>query len=158
MRKRWSLLWAARFIAKWEGFLPYAYLDTIAFPHVWTIGYGHTGNVRPGERWSKAKALRVLARDCRFAARAVNRSIHVPITVRQRMALISLAFNCGPGAVEDSTLARELNRRHYVAAGNHFLDWVHAGGAVVQGLVNRRTEERAMFLSRPERWRSWQRP
>ncbi len=152
------MLWAARFIAKWEGFLSNAYLDTIASPAVWTIGYGHTGHVYPGMRWSRAKALRVLARDCRSAAGAVNRNVHVPITVRQRMALISIAFNCGPGAVEGSTLIRELNRRHYRAAGDQFLDWSHAGGVVVQGLLNRRRDERAMFLSHPGRWRKWERP
>ncbi len=147
-KRTWSLLWAARFIAKWEGFLATAYLDTIASPPVWTIGYGHTGGVTAGMRWSRAKALRVLASDCRSAAQAVRRNIHVPLTVRQRMALISIAFNCGPGVLEGTTLARELNARHYRAAADQFLEWVHAGGVVVQGLVNRRRDERAMFLSR----------
>lgn len=146
MKKRWSLLWAARFIAKWEGFLPYAYLDTIASPPVYTIGYGHTGGVKPGERWSKATALRVLARDCRSAAAVVNRCVRVKLTVRQRMALISLVFNCGPAAVEGSTLQRELNASHYRAAADAFLSWCHAGGVVVQGLLNRRRAERWMFL------------
>lgn len=158
MKRRWRLLWAARFVAKWEGFLPNAYLDTIADPPVWTIGYGHAGrDVRAGMRWSRAKALRVLARDIRTSARAVNRYIKVPLTVRQRMALISLVFNCGPGAVDGSTLQRELNRRHYRKAANCFLDWCHAGGVVVQGLLNRRRDERQMFLSRPKVWRHWAR-
>lgn len=146
MKKRWSLLWSARFIAKWEGFLPDAYLDQIADPPVWTIGYGHTDGVHSGMRWSKSKALRVLARDCRSAAQAVQSNIRVPLTVRQRIALISLVFNCGPGAIEGSTLQRELNRRKYRRAANCFLDWVHAGGEVIQGLVNRRRAERWMFL------------
>lgn len=153
----WKLTYAARFIAKREGFLGDAYLDTIAEPDVWTIGYGHTGGVQPGERWSKAKALRVLTQDCRWAAAAVKRNVRVKLTVRQRIALISLVFNCGAGAIEGSTLQRLLNARDYKGAGDELLRWSHAGGSVVQGLLNRRREERAMFLSRPERWRKWQR-
>lgn len=145
--KTWDLLWAARFVAKWEGFIPTAYLDKIAVPPVWTIGYGHTGkDVVPGQRISKAKALLLLSRDLRIAARAVNRYIKVPLTVRQRIALISLVFNCGPAAVDGSTLQRELNKRHYQKAADCFLDWCHAGGEVVEGLLNRRKAERWMFL------------
>jgi lysozyme len=143
---RWKLSWAARFVAKWEGWLPNAYLDTIASPPVWTIGYGHTGGVKPGERWSKAKGLRVLTRDLRSTARAVDRSVRVKLTVRQRIALISLVFNCGPGAIEGSTLQRKLNTGNYIGAANELLEWSHAGGEVIPGLLNRRREERWMFL------------
>lgn len=143
---RWRLSWAARFIAKWEGWSPVAFLDTIASPPVPTVGYGHTGGVRLGERWSKAKGLLVLARDIRSAAKAVARFIDVKLSVRQRIALISLVFNCGPGAVEGSGLQRKLNAGHYVAAANEFLEWSHAGGVVVEGLLSRRREERWMFL------------
>lgn len=143
---RWKLSYAARFIAKWEGWLPTAYLDTIASPPVYTIGYGHTGGVRAGEVWSKAKGLTVLTRDLRSAAKAVKRSVRVKLTARQRIALISLVFNCGPGAIEGSELQRKLNAGKYLAAANELLEWSHAGGVVVQGLLNRRREERWMFL------------
>lgn len=151
MKRAWSLLWAARFVAKWEGFLPTAYLDTIAVPSIYTIGFGHTGNVHAGERVTKAQALRLLSSDLRVAARAVHQGIHVKLSVRQRMALISLAFNCGGGAVIGSTLADKLNAKNYKAAANCFLEWDHAGGVVVQGLLNRRKAERAMFLSKPKK-------
>lgn len=145
-RIRWRLSWAARFVAKWEGWLPTAYLDTIASPNVWTIGYGHTGDVHPGQTISKAQGLRLLTSDLRSAARAVKQAIRVKLTVRQRIALISLAFNCGPGAVDGSTLQRKLNARDKLGAANEFLEWSHAGGVVVEGLLNRRREERWLFL------------
>lgn len=145
-RVRWKLSWAARFVAKWEGWLPDAYLDEIASPPVWTIGYGHTGGVREGERWSKAKGIAVLTRDLRSAARAVKRNVHVKLTVRQRIALISAAFNCGPGIVEGSELQKKLNAGSYLGAANELLEWCHAGGVVVAGLLNRRKEERWLFL------------
>lgn len=145
--KRWSLIWAARFVARWEGLLLVAYLDTIAVPAVYTIGYGHTGHdVYAGERITKAQALRLLTADLRSAARAVAANIHVKLSIRQRMALISLVFNCGPGAVSGSTLQRKLNAGHYSAAADCFLEWDHAGGAVVDGLRRRREAERWMFL------------
>ena len=144
--KHWSLLWAARFIAKWEGFLSHAYLDTIASPAVWTIGYGHTGRVFAGMIWSKAKALDVLMSDIRWAAAAVREKVHVPLTIRQRIALISIVFNAGPGVLDGTHLILDLNAKRYKAAADRFLEWDHAGGVVVQGLLNRRRAERWMFL------------
>lgn len=144
--KSWSLMWAARFVAKWEGLLQHAYLDTIASPPVWTIGYGHTGSdVHAGQFVTKRRALKLLTRDLRDAARAVNQNIHVRLAVRQRIALISLVFNCGPGAVAGSTLQAKLNARDYKGAADEFPKWSHAGGVVVQGLLNRRREEKWMF-------------
>lgn len=147
MRRRWSLMWAARFVARWEGLLLVAYLDTIASPAVYTIAYGHTGpDVFAGEHITKAQALRLLTHDLRSASRAVDQNIHVHLTARQRMALISIAFNCGPGVLIGTTLARKLNAGDYKGAADCFLEWDHAGGVVVQGLLNRRKAERAMFL------------
>lgn len=144
--RRWSLRFAAKFVAKWEGFLSHAYLDTIANPPVWTIGFGHTGDVHPGEVVSREEAEAILARDLHDAAAAVARAVKVPITIRQRMALISIAFNCGPGVLEGTKLITALNARRYREAADHFLEWSHAGGVVVQGLLNRRRAERWMFL------------
>lgn len=151
MKRAWSLAWVARFVSRWEGWLPTAYLDRIAVPNVYTIGFGHVGSdVHPGMTITKARGLVLLTRDLRTAARAVARNIHVPLSVRQRMALISLAFNCGAGAVEGSSLQRDLNRSNYKAAADRFLEWDHAGGVEVEGLKNRRVAERAMFLSKPK--------
>lgn len=144
-RHRWSLLWAAHFVARWEGLLLTAYLDTIASPPVYTIGYGHTGGVHYGERWTKARALDVLMHDLRWAGIAVQRAVKVPITTRQRIVLISIVYNCGPGVLEGTSLIRDLNAGNYRGAANRFLEWDHAGGVVVQGLLNRRRAERWLF-------------
>jgi len=146
MKERWSLLWAARFVAKWEGFVPTAYLDEIASPPIWTIGYGHTGNVREGQTVSKDQARRILAEDLRGAARTVAEKVKVPLSVRQRIALVSIVFNVGPGALDDTHLINDLNAKRYKAAADRFLEWDHAGGVVVEGLKRRREAERWMFL------------
>ena len=162
-KRRWSLLWAARFVAKWEGFLPTAYLDTIASPDVWTIGYGHTHyagppTVRPGMVVTEAEARRILAEDLRGSARAVDRmatELGAKLTVRQRIALISGAFNCGPGILEDEDVRREIRAGNWKRAGRQWEDWCHAGGVVVQGLLNRRREEAWMMThsAQPRRHR-----
>lgn len=146
MKRRWSLLWAARFVAKWEGFLANAYLDEIASPPVWTIGYGHTGGVSSGQVVTESEARKLLAGDLREAARTVERQVTVPLTVRQRIALISIVFNVGPGVLDDTHLLKDLNARRYEAAADRFLEWNHAGGVVVEGLTRRREAERWMFL------------
>jgi lysozyme len=148
----WKLDYPAKFVAPWEGFLPVAYLDTIASPAVWTIGYGHTGpEVKAGMRVTEEEARALLAKDLRFAARIVADKIEVPLTVRQRMALISLVFNAGPGAMTNpdgspTRIRKAVNARRYEEAADRFLEWSHAGGVVVEGLLNRRKAERWMFL------------
>lgn len=144
-RNGWSRTWAARFVAKWEGFEPVAVSDTIASPPVETIGFGHTGNVRPGERWTHEHALRVLDKDIAWAAAAVAEKVKHKLTVRQRMALISFVFNLGPGVLEGSLL-HLLNSGRLVEAADKMLEYDHAGGVVVEGLLNRRRAERWMML------------
>lgn len=142
MKRRWSLLWAARFVAKWEGFLGHAYLDTIASPPVWTIGYGHTHGVRPGQTVTQAEARKLLAADLRDAARAVDQAVTVKLTPRQRIACISAVFNLGPGEIlHGSGFITKLNRGDYRGAGDELMRWNHAGGVVVEGLTNRRRAE-----------------
>jgi lysozyme len=53
----------------------------------------------------------------------------------------------GAGALNQSTLLRELNIGNYTAAANEFPRWVNAGGQRLPGLVRRRAAERELFLS-----------
>lgn len=155
---KWSNLWPARFIGRWEGLLLKAYLDTIASPPVWTVGYGWTGKIRDrktgklrpiraGDRISATYAARLLSRGLKAALRDINHSVNVPITIRQRMALMSLWWNIGPTAFATSSLLYKLNDGDYRAAADQFLRWRFAGGVEIEGLLNRRRAERRMFLS-----------
>lgn len=157
MKRRWSLLWAARFIAPWEGYLPFAVGDSLA-GGLATQGYGHTHFAGPpipvvgGPRWSKAKALRVLAHDCRGASHEVDRLIHNRLTVRRRIALISLVFNCGASVLSGTELQRALNQGRWQRAAELILQYDHAGGVEVLGLKRRRMSE-AWLLLHPRRIR-----
>jgi lysozyme len=142
-KRKWKREYAARFIAPWEGFLPQAYQDTGG---IWTIGYGHTGpEVVPGLRWSRAKALRVLASDIAYFARGVDRL--VKLTFRERIACISFAFNVGLGGFASSTFLKRLNENRRREAANALMLWVKdARGNTLLGLKRRRAAERWLMI------------
>lgn len=125
-----------------EGVRLVAYSDVKG---VLTIGYGHTGNVRPGQTITQAQAEDFLVQDMAAAADAVNRLVQVKLTQNQFDALVDFVFNEGQGHFAGSTLLKLLNQRNYQAAAGQFRVWCMAGGVVLQDLVNRRAAERALF-------------
>lgn len=62
-------------------------------------------------------------------------------------ALVSFSFNVGLGNLQRSGLRMKTNRGEYEEAADEFLKWTKAGGRVLPGLVKRRNDERAMYLS-----------
>jgi lysozyme len=131
-----------RLIKQSEGLRTRAYPDSCG---VWTIGYGHTRGVRPGDRCDKARASGWLREDVGAAEAAVARLVSVPLSQGQFDALVDFVFNLGEGALQGSTLRRKLNAGDYEGAAAEFARWCHAGGAVLPGLVTRRARERALF-------------
>ena len=131
-------------IKAFEGLRLSAYQDSGG---VWTIGYGHTGGVQPGERITQGQAEELLRKDTGWAQDAVRQQVHVPLTQRQFDALTSFTFNLGAGALQGSTLLSKLNAGDYAGAQAEFGRFVHAGGRVLQGLVRRRAAEADLFGS-----------
>jgi lysozyme len=76
----------------------------------------------------------------------VNNSVTIPLNQNQFDALVSLAYNIGTGAFSKSTLVKKLNTGDIRGAADQFDVWVNAGGKRMQGLVNRRTKEKTLFL------------
>lgn len=62
-------------------------------------------------------------------------------------ALVSFSFNVGLGSLQKSSLRMKYNRGEYEAAAGEFLKWAKAGGKVLPGLLKRRSDEKALFLS-----------
>ena len=62
-------------------------------------------------------------------------------------ALVSFSFNVGLGSLQKSSLRMKYNRGEYEEAANEFLKWAKAGGKVLPGLLKRRSDEKALFLS-----------
>lgn len=114
---------------------------------VWTIGYGHTREVKPGDSITEETAERMLVDDVRVFELAVERALTIPVTQYQFDALVSLAFNIGANAFAGSTLVKKLNAGDMKGAADEFLRWNKAGGRVLNGLTRRREAERALFLA-----------
>ena len=139
---------AVDLVKEFEGLRLTAYRDAVG---VWTIGYGTTAAAgvgivpRAGLTITEPQAdeyLRI-ALD-KFAAK-IAPHIRVPVTDNQFGAIVSLAYNIGPGAFIASTLLRKLNAGDYIGASAQFARWNKAGGKVLAGLTRRRAAERALF-------------
>ena len=114
---------------------------------VWTIGYGHTRNVKSGDEISIYQAERYLRADLVQNEQDVNRLVRVPLTQEQYDALVSFVFNVGSRAFSTSTLLKKLNSRDYDGAANEFARWKFAKGKALPGLERRRLLEKRLFQS-----------
>ncbi len=138
---------AATFIAPWEGLRTKAYPDIVG---VWTVCYGETNGVEPGDTHTKAECDAMLSQQVKAYADRVSKCIDDGQEARMpegmKAALISWAYNVGTGAACRSTLVRKLNSGDLVGACNELPRWNRAGGRVVPGLSNRRAAEQALCL------------
>lgn len=71
----------------------------------------------------------------------------VTLNDNQYGALVSWTFNVGAGGMQSSSLVKRMNNGEDVdtVAEQELPKWVHAGGKVSQGLVNRRKAELKLF-------------
>jgi len=134
-------------IKTFEGLSLTAYQDVAG---VWTIGYGHIKDVKPGTTITEAEAEALLRDDVKESERAVSRLVKVPINENEFSALVSLVFNIGEGAFARSTALKRLNRdnREEAAAAIELWNKATISGKkeTVPGLVRRRAAEKALFL------------
>ncbi len=141
---------ALNLIKEFEGFMAHAYLDSVRVP---TIGYGTTAKAGVGIvpalgmviTEAEAEAYLRAAVD-KFAADIVRRLTH-PATPNQFGAMVSLAYNIGPGNFAKSSVLRRFNAGDIAGAAKAFSLWNRAGGKVLAGLTRRRAAEAALFLS-----------
>ena len=132
-----------RLIEGFEGYSSTRYLDSVGVP---TIGYDTTAAVvgtvpatttrEQAEKWLRDSVAQKYEP-------AVN-ALGVPMTQNQFDALVSLAYNCGPGAM-GWNIGVHMRQRNYAQASADFMRYVNAGGRPLQGLVNRRAAERKLF-------------
>ncbi len=144
---------AVAVIGGYEGLRKTAYLDPVGIP---TICYGATAGVQLGQVKTLEECRELLAEDIYAANEIVDRCITVPLTEGQRIALVSFAFNVGPGraGVKDGLcwlkngrqpqIRQRFNRGDYAGGCRALTEgWMTARGVKLPGLVRRRNEERA---------------
>lgn len=126
-----------------EGLRLEAYEDAAGVP---TIGYGHTKDVRMGDRISEYWAKELLRDDIDEAERQVK-ELGVARNEAQLDALVSFVFNLGIGRLKESTLLRVIREGGSKAdIKREFKRWVYAGGKRLKGLELRREWEAKRFF------------
>ena len=131
-------------ITEFEGFREKAYQDVVG---VWTIGYGFTLGVRPGDAITKAQAKARLARELDGYEAAVTRACTNEPNQNEFDALVCFAFNVGAAGMAKSSVIKAHNRGDHQAAARAFSLWNKAGGKVWPGLTRRRAAEAALYLT-----------
>ena len=126
-----------------EGLSLEAYEDCAGVP---TIGYGHTKDVKMGDRISKYWAKELLKDDVREVEQQVQ-ELNVAKTQGQFDALVSFTFNLGIGRLKSSTLLKVIREGGSKnAIKKEFKRWVYAGGKRLRGLERRREWEAKRFF------------
>lgn len=151
---------AVDIVKKWEGFRAETYFDSVG---VATIGYGTTAragvgiNPIPGMKITRREAEKYLRRGLEKFADEIRPSITAPINDNEFSAFLSLAYNIGPGAFKRSTALGRFNMGNKRGAAEALTWFNKAGGRTMRGLVNRRAEEKALFLTPVRPRPRWQR-
>ena len=131
---------------------------------LWTVGVGHvlypdqgrlpldqrdTYPLEPNDNrtFSKDEVNGTLNTDLIRFEVGVARLLPLVLTQNQNDALVSFSFNLGLGRLQGSTLRSKVLRREMEAAADEFLKFTKGGGKILPGLVKRRCDERALFLS-----------
>ena len=131
---------------------------------LWTVGCGHVlyprqAQMKLEERdsfpleerdnrtFSMEEVDEILRNDLNRFERGVEKYCPVKLTQGQFDALVSFSFNLGLGTLQRSTLRQKVIRGDMEGAAEEFLKYILAGGKVLKGLVTRRNDERALFLS-----------
>lgn len=141
------------FIKKWEGLRLDAYRCPAGVP---TIGYGSTyyldgtkvkmGDKLKDEKEASALLQNVIAKDFLPELRKIPH--WAEMNSDQRTALTSFAFNLGAhfyGNPSFTTITTALKHKHWDKVPSALMLYVKAGGKTLQGLVNRRAEEAALW-------------
>jgi GH24 family phage-related lysozyme (muramidase) len=120
-----------------------------------TIGYGHlvhTGKCASAdsekpyaEGIATEDASKLLVTDIADAEQSVRTYVKVDLNQNQFDALVSFVYNAGAANFGDSTMLTLINKGKFEEAADEFDKWVYSGGKKVNGLVNRRADEKALF-------------
>ena len=148
-------------LEQWEGIRQQVYYDSGGEG---TIGIGHlltrsektsgkitiAGNAVKYSTWlSTAECHELLDQDLNIPERTVNSLVFATLTQNQFDALVSFTFNVGDSAFKNSTLLKLLNAGAYDKVPEQLRRWNKCNGMIVQGLVNRREKEIALWNEVP---------
>ena len=136
------------FIKSHEALRLKAYQDSKG---VWTIGWGHTKNVHPGDVITREQAEQFIRDDFAWVERTLNADLVIGrdkplVTQNEFDALCSLVINIASNAYLESTVRRKIKQGDKMAAARAFKMWVYSEHKFIHGLPNRRADEVRLFL------------
>jgi lysozyme len=112
---------------------------------VWTIGYGHTKDVKEGDSILKEDAESMLMHELQEYCNDVDIAVKVDLKQNEFDALVSWTYNLGLTNLNSSTMLKVLNEGKHDEVPAQMKRWNKASGQVKQGLVRRREAEALMF-------------
>lgn len=126
-------------IKKFEGCRLAAYKDSVG---VWTIGYGHTAGVKPGQKITQIQAESFLKDDlAKFEREVMKYDDKYHWNQNQFDALVSFALNIG-----NINQLTANGTRNIQTIAEKMLHYNKAGGKAVDGLTERRKKEHELFI------------
>lgn len=136
-------------IKSFESLELHAYPDPGTGGEPFTIGWGHTGQVKSYDTCTQQQADVWLEQDVAWAVKALNDGLTVPLTQSQVDGLTSFVYNVGSGAFFESTLRRRLNEGEpaNTVISEELPRWNKGGSGIMLGLVRRREAEVALCVS-----------
>lgn len=131
------------FLHTWEGLELKSYPDPVSRGEPWTICYGETKGVKPGQTSTRADCERRLIE--RLVAdfepevvRCITPEAAAEAPDGVYLSMIEGAYNYGTGAFCKSTAAKRAQKRDWRGTCEALTWFIRAGGKVVKGLQNRR--------------------
>lgn len=112
----------------------------------WTICFGETRGVQPGDRKTLAQCKAMLEGRLYEFGEQVDHCTVVPLPPKRKAAMTDFAYNAGAGRYCRS-IAPLLNAGQVQAACDKLTEYVYAGGIKFPGLVRRREQERGLCLA-----------
>ena len=139
-------------IQEFEGLELVAYPDPGTGGEPWTIGYGHTGGVLPGDKITQEEAELMLADDL-WRFESCVEDICPGLNDYEFSALVSFAFNVGCSALAGSTLAGRLKAGEdpQVVLAEELPRWNKGANGPLPGLTRRRAAEVELAQTPPGR-------
>lgn len=137
---------AVALVGGFEGLRQTAYPDPATGGKPWTICYGHTDGVLPGDRKSLDECKALLLSDLTAYSQGVLGCTSVPLPDERFVALTSFAFNVGVQAACKSSVVRLINQGKIRQGCDALMQWNKAAGVTFPGLTKRRAKERELCL------------
>jgi GH24 family phage-related lysozyme (muramidase) len=137
----------AQLICEFEGYSSTAYWDS--YGGVWTIGFGTTDprHAYSGATTNRAEAMGWLREEADGKDSPGINKLGLSLTQAQHDALVSFSFNLGPGVIANPSSSIGAALRNHGDVPGALMQYTHAGGQELPGLVTRRRREGHLFAT-----------